>query len=54
MNRSKEIAGVFTGAGALLLIYLGHVTEGSVILGAMLGFFVGDVNGQRKAAKDKD
>jgi len=53
MNYSRSIAGVFVGAGALLLIYKGHVTEGCLLLGTMLGFFVGEKNGQRTSAKDK-
>lgn len=48
MNFEKVIAGLFSGAGALLLIYLGHVEVGATILGSMLGFFVGDWNGQKK------
>jgi len=48
----RIIAGVFCGAGALLLIYQGYITEGAIILGTMLGFFVGEKNGQRKASID--
>ena len=46
----KLVGGAFAGAGALLLIYQGYVTEGCMILSSMVAFFVGDVNGQRKAA----
>ena len=53
MNHSKEIAGIFAGAGSLLLIFMGHTTEGVIILSTMLGFFVGEVNGQRKATENK-
>lgn len=49
MNVEKCIAGVIAGAGSLLLIYQGYVTEGSIILSTMLAFFVGDYNGQRRA-----
>lgn len=49
MNYPRAIAGIFCGAGALLLIYMEHVTEGVTILAAMLGFFVGEANGERKA-----
>ena len=48
----RIIAGVFCGVGALILIYQGHITEGALILGTMLGFFVGEKNGQRKASID--
>ena len=44
----KIIAGIFSGSGALLLIYKGYVTEGSMILTAMLGFFIGDLNGRNQ------
>lgn len=49
MDYPRCIAGIFAGAGGLLLIYEGYVTEGSMILTAMLAFFVGEANGQRKA-----
>lgn len=48
MNWEKLTAGAFAGAGALLLIYKGYIAEGCTILGTMLGFFVGDWNGQKK------
>ena len=51
VNIEKLVAGIFAGSGALLLIYQGYVTEGCIILGTMLGFFVGDWNGQKKAEK---
>lgn len=50
MNPEKCIAGIFVGAGALLLIWKGHITEGSTLLGAMLGFFIGDWNGARRTS----
>ena len=49
MNYSRIIAGVFCGAGALLLIWKGEITAGVGILSAMLGFFIGEHNGYRKA-----
>lgn len=52
-NRPRTIAGVFVGAGALLLIYKGHITEGCLLLGTMLGFFVGEKNGKRQGSKDE-
>lgn len=44
------MAGGFAGAGALILIWKGYITEGCMILSSMVAFFVGDINGQRKAA----
>lgn len=49
MNYQREIAGIFAGAGALLLIYQGHVTEGALLLSSMIAFFVGEKNGEKKA-----
>lgn len=53
MTHEREIAGVFVGAGALLLIYKGEIAAGCAILGALVGFFTGEKNGQRKANTDK-
>ena len=52
MDIPRCIGGFFAGAGALLLIYQGYITEGAIILGTMLGFFVGEKNGARKASID--
>lgn len=49
MNWPRIIAGVFAGSGAIVLIIKGNVTEGVAILMGMLGFFVGEHNGYRKA-----
>jgi hypothetical protein len=49
----KLVAGAFAGGGALLLIYKGYITEGCMILSSMVAFFVGDINGQRKAASSE-
>ena len=46
MDVPRCIAGVFSGTVSLLLIYMGHVTEGSIIATAMLAFFVGEKNGK--------
>ena len=46
----RVVAGAFAGAGALLLIYEGYVTEGAMILTSMVAFFVGEQNG-KKATK---
>jgi len=51
MNAERAIAGIFVGAGSLLLIYYGHITEACTLLGAMVGFFVGEANGTRNATK---
>lgn len=48
----RAIAGIFGGAGALLLIYKGEITAGTAILSAMIAFFVGEKNGQRKVTQD--
>lgn len=53
MDVPRVIAGIFVGSGALLLIYLGNVTEGATLLGVMVGFFVGENNGKRKTLKDQ-
>jgi len=50
MNYLRLIAGVFIGAGALLLIYRGNIAEGCTLLGSMVGFFVGEANGKRAAS----
>jgi uncharacterized membrane protein required for colicin V production len=47
MNTERTIAGIFVGAGALLLIYRGNIAEGCTLLGSMVGFFIGEKNGQR-------
>lgn len=43
----RIVAGVFVGAGALLLIYKGEIALGASLLSGMLGFFVGEKNGER-------
>ena len=52
LNYLRAIAGIFAGSGGLLLIYIGEIPAGVGLLGTMLGFFVGDWNGSRKASKD--
>jgi hypothetical protein len=47
----RVVAGCFAGAGALLLIYEGHYEPAIAILSTMVGFFVGEANGQKKAAQ---
>ena len=44
------IAGIFAGSGALILLYKGEIAAGGIILSSMLAFFVGEKNGERKAA----
>jgi hypothetical protein len=51
MNTERVIAGIFVGAGALLLIYRGDTAVGAGLLGTMVGFFVGEKNGARNATK---
>ena len=53
MNWPRIIAGIFAGSGALLLIYRGEITAGVSILSAMVGFFVGEHNGIRKAQTEE-
>ena len=47
VNYNRLMAGAFVGAGALILIWKGNVTEGCTLLGGMLGFFVGEANGKK-------
>lgn len=49
----RAIAGIFVGTGALMLIWKGEYVAAVALLGTMVGFFVGEKNGQRTAAKDK-
>jgi len=53
MNWPRIIAGIFCGCGALLLIYKGEITAGVSILSAMVGFFVGEHNGYKKAQTEE-
>ena len=48
MQYLRAIAGVFMGAGALLLIYTGETPAGVGLLGMMGGFFIGEYNGKMK------
>lgn len=52
MTHEREIAGVFVGVGALLLIWQKEYIAAVGLLGTMVGFFVGEKNGERKAAKE--
>jgi len=47
MNYLRCIAGLFAGAGGLLLICLEHYEAGIAIISGMMGFFVGEANGKR-------
>jgi len=51
MNYNRLVAGIFAGTGALMLIYMSHITEGAILLSTMMGFFVGEKNGERKAGR---
>ena len=53
----RAIAGMFMGAGSLLLIWLGIesgdtalAASGTTLLGTMAGFFIGEENGKRKTS----
>ena len=54
MAHERVIAGIFVGTGALMLIWKGEYVAAAGLLGTMVGFFVGEKNGERKATKDKD
>ena len=43
-------AGMFGGAGALMLILIGELATGAVLLGTLLGFFIGEANGKRPSS----
>jgi hypothetical protein len=49
MNYERLLAGVFAGAGALILLYKGENTAATAILASMLAFFVGEKNGAKNA-----
>ncbi|MCK5611807.1 hypothetical protein KAR91_58600 [Candidatus Pacearchaeota archaeon] len=53
MNYTREIAGIFCGIGALLFIYQGENTIAAGLLGTMMGFFVGERNGEKNAKKEE-
>ena len=52
MGYERIVAGTFVGAGALLLIWQGQYTPAVALLGAMVGFFVGEKNGAANAKKE--
>jgi len=49
MKYLRAIAGVFSGLGALVLIYQKEYALAGTLLGTMLGFFVGEANGKKVA-----
>lgn len=51
MGYERIVAGIFVGAGALLLIWQGEIAVGAGLLGTMVGFFVGEKNGAKNATK---
>ncbi len=51
MNIEKMIAGVTVGVGSIALIITGNVDIGAVLLSGMMGFFIGDQNGNKEATK---
>ena len=53
MNYERCIAGIFIGAGSLFFIYKGEYATAAGLLGGMVGFFVGEKNGQRQTASNK-
>jgi hypothetical protein len=52
MQYLRMLSGAFVGAGALILLWKGEYTLGGTLLGTMLGFFVGEANGAKKAEKE--
>jgi hypothetical protein len=46
-NVLKLASLLFAGGGSIYMIHLGYVEVAAGILGAMVGFTVGEVNGQR-------
>lgn len=46
---ARLMAGAFAGTGGLVLLFLGEVPAGVGILSAMVGFFIGEANGRKKA-----
>lgn len=53
-NYHRLCAGIFAGAGALVLLVQGHTAEGAIILSSMLAFFIGEKNGEKTTAKSKE
>ena len=45
----REMAIFFVGLGGLLLIYTGSSEAGAALLGSLVGFIMGELNGIRKA-----
>ncbi len=43
------IAGVFVGSGSLILLWKGEYVAAAGLLGTMLGFFVGEKNGEKRS-----
>lgn len=52
MGHEREIAGVAVSIGALLLIWQGEIASGTGLLGALVGFFIGEKNGAKKASEN--
>jgi hypothetical protein len=52
LNVEKTIAGVSVAVGAIFLIYQGEIQLGAVLLSGMMGFFVGDTNGEKRAKEN--
>lgn len=50
MNQLRLVAGFFVGTGALILLWKGEYVAAVGLLGTMLGFFVGEKNGQRSVS----
>ncbi len=46
---ARLMAGGFAGTGGLVLLLVGEIPAGVGILASMVGFFVGEANGRKKA-----
>lgn len=51
-NYQKLMAMAFSGLGALYLLNLGYIEAGAGLLGAILGFAIGEANGIKRMNKE--
>lgn len=47
MDYLRMMAGGFIGIGSMILIWQGQTEAGVGLLGAMVGFFIGESNGKK-------
>ena len=53
LGHEREIAGICVGASAILLVWQQQYQLAAALLGTMLGFFIGEKNGERKATPNQ-